>query len=86
LFCFLGFGLGLMPPCERTLWRDLLQWIALLDLIAISGGQLDDLMSLIQTVEAELQPPPHWKQRQPGVLLWAVQPRKRLQGCDPAYT
>ena len=63
-----------MPPCERTLWRDLLQWIALLDLIAISGGQLDDLMSLIQTVEAELPQPPHWNQRQPGVRCGQCSP------------
>jgi len=33
----------------------------LLGRIAISGGQLDDLRSLIQNVEAELPPPPYWK-------------------------
>jgi len=46
----------------------------LLGRIAISGGQLDDLRSLIQNVEAELQPPPHWKQRQPGVRCGQCSP------------
>jgi len=46
----------------------------LLGRIAISGGLLDDLRSLIQTVEAELPPPPHWKQRQPGVRCGQCSP------------
>ena len=79
-----------MPPSKRSLLGDLLQWIALLDLIAISGGQLDDLRSLIKNVEADasaaaaLESTSAWRS-----LLWAVQPRERLRAAirlTPDYT
>jgi len=71
---------------RSLLGGDLLQCIALLGLIAIIGGQLDDLRSLIKNVEvdaaaaAALETTPAWRS------LWAVRPRDRLRGCDPAYT
>ena len=70
-----------MPPSKRSLLGDLLQWIALFDLIAISGGQLDDLRSLIKNVEAyaaaaaALETTSDWRS------LWAVQSRERLRAA-----
>jgi hypothetical protein len=89
LFCFLGFGQGLMPPSKRSLLGDLLQWIALLDLIAISGGQLDDLRSLVKNVEADAAAAAALESTSAWRSLWAVQPRERLRAAirlTPDYT
>jgi len=50
-------------PSKRSLLGDLLQCISLLGLFVIIGGQLDDLRSLIENVEADAAAAPHWKQR-----------------------
>jgi uncharacterized protein (TIGR04222 family) len=65
--CLMGFGLGLNPPNDHTLWGDAvlkhyqrasthadpLQRVALFGLTAIGGGRLDDLRNLIENVEAD---------------------------------
>ena len=70
-----------MPPCERTLWRDLLQCISLLGLIAISGGQLDDLRSLIENVEATAAAAAALDKTSAWRSLWAAQSRERLRAA-----
>jgi hypothetical protein len=63
----MGFGLGLNPPNDHTLWGDAvlkhyqrasthadpLQRVALFGRTAIGGGRLDDLRNLIENVEAD---------------------------------
>jgi cysteine sulfinate desulfinase/cysteine desulfurase-like protein len=85
----LGFAQGLASPIERSLWGDLLQWIALLDLIAISGGQLDDLRSRIENVAADAAAAAALEITSAWRSLRAVQPRERLWDAirlTPDYT
>ena len=77
----LGFAQGLASPSKRSLLGDLLQCIALLDLIAIIGGQLDDLRSLIQHVEADAAAAAALESTSASRSLWAVQPRERLRAA-----
>jgi hypothetical protein len=68
---------------------DLLQCIALLDLIAIIGGQLDDLRSLIQHVEADAAVAAAPETTSAWRSLWPVQLRERLRAAirlAPDYT
>ena len=62
---------------------DLLQCIGLLGPIAISGGQLDDLRSLIENVEADAAAAAALETTSAWRSLWAVQPRERLRAAMP---
>lgn len=68
---------------------DPLQCIALLGLVAIIGGQLDDLRSLIKNVEADAAAAAALESTSAWRSLWAVQPRERLWAAirlTPDYT
>ena len=61
----------------------------LLGRIAISGGQLDDLRSLIKNVEAYAAAAAALESTSAWRSLWAVQPRERLRAAirlTPDYT
>jgi hypothetical protein len=62
----------------RILLGDPLQCIALLAPIAIIGGQLNDLRSLIKNVEADAAHAAALETTSAEGSLWAVQPRERL--------
>jgi len=73
----------------RSLLADLLQCIALLGLIAIIAGQLDDLRSLIKNVEADAAAAAALETTSDWRSLWAVQPREQLWAAirlTPNYT